>query len=147
VGSFNLGSTTTLNYSFAAKGTMADANFAQIGINRAGTFSAEGVAKYSALAGRPIATADDLAVAITEGSVKASQVTVDYVVVKGQKVILNTRTSTALNRAGVPQSEWIGKNVTGLEVPGMPGVTFDDLALQQTIRSKLPPTGTSTAPK
>jgi RHS repeat-associated protein len=126
---------------------LADANFAQIGINRAGVFSPDGIAKYSALAGRPIRTVDDLAGAIRAGDIKASQVVVDYVVLNGQKVILNTRTSTALARANAPQSTWAGRNVTGMDVPGMPGVKFDDLALAQTTRSKLPPTGTPIPPR
>jgi filamentous hemagglutinin len=129
-------------------GSVANANFAQSSINAAGTFSVEGAAKYTQLAGVPISTVDDLAAAIKNGLIKPSQLPVDYVVTAdGAQLILNTRTSVALSRAGVPQSRWYGVNQTGIQVPGMPaGITFNDLAAGQLARNKLPPTGTPNLP-
>ncbi|EEE02316.1 two-partner secretion domain-containing protein [Burkholderia multivorans] len=133
----------------AVAGAVANANFAQSSINVAGTFSAEGVAKYSQLAGIPIKTVDDLAAAIRSGRVSPSQLPVDFVVTQdGAQLILNTRTSVALGRAGVPKSEWYGANKTGVQVPGMPaGTTFNDLAAGQLRRNDVPPTGTPNLPR
>ena len=130
-------------------GSVANANFAQSSINAAGSFSVEGAAKYTALAGVPIQTVDDLATAIKSGLISPSQLPVDYVVTAdGAQLILNTRTSVALSRVGVPQSQWYGINQTGVQVPGMPaGTTFNDLAAGQLTRNKLPPTGTSNLPR
>jgi filamentous hemagglutinin len=130
-------------------GSVSSANFAQSSINAAGTFSAEGAAKYSELAGVPISTVDDLAAAIKNGLISPKQLPVDYVVTAdGAQLILNTRTSVALGRAGIPQSQWYGINQTGIQVPGMTaGTTFNDLAAGQLARNKLPPTGTSSLPK
>jgi hypothetical protein len=128
-------------------GAVADANFAQTKINKAQTFSPDGQKIYGEIAGHPITTVDDLAAAIRNKTINPSQVPVDYVVVEGKEVILNTRTSVALEEAGVPKSEWYGTNRTGQQVPGMPGKTFDELALEQTQRNGLPPTGTPTPPR
>jgi hypothetical protein len=133
----------------AGKGAVADANFAQSAIRADETFSKDGVAKYSNLAGRPIKNVTDLAAAIKDGAIKPSQLPLDYVVrPDGTKLILNTRTSVALDRAGIPKSEWHGTNQTGQLVPDPPpGVkTFDDLAKQQLQRNKLPPTGSPDVP-
>ncbi|PPA77508.1 hypothetical protein C4E15_05665 [Achromobacter spanius] len=43
--------------------------------------------------------------------------------------ILNTRTSTALEQAAIPRSEWFGRNQTGVEA--YPDKTFNDLATDQ----------------
>ena len=59
----------------------------------------------------------------------------------------NTRTSTALLRAGVPRSKLHGLNQTGNEIPNAPGITYDDLAKRQTINNRLPLTGTSAPPQ
>ena len=129
----------------AGAGAVADANFAQ---PRGGsTFSAPGKAVLSKVAGTTINTTDDLAAQLRSGSLKPSQVPVDYVVVQGQKVILNTRTSIALNKAGIPKAQWYGRNVTGVKVPGMAGKTFDDLCNMQTENNCLPPKGTPNMPQ
>jgi len=136
------------NSATAVMGSVADANFAQSSIRASELFSKEGVANYSQLAGRPINTVDDLAAAIESGAIKPSQLPVDYVVTTdGTKLILNTRTSVALDRAGVSKSDWYGTNKTGMSVPDMPGKTFDDLAADQIKNNKLPSTGTPTLPK
>ena len=129
-------------------GVLEGANFAQPKINKARTFSPEGQEKYSVLAGRPIKTVEDLVAAIQDGKIKPSQLPIDYVIIDGQKVILNTRTSAALEGADVPRSQWHGVDQTGVPVPGgSGGTTFDDLAKDQIRRNRLPTTGTPTPPK
>jgi len=132
----------------AAKGNVANANFAQPKIRANEVFSAEGAKKYSDLAGYPINTVDDLANAIKSGKINPSQIPVDYVVTAdGTKLILNTRTSVALDRAGIPKTDWYGTNQTGVQVPKMnSGVTFDQLALDQLKNNNLPSTGTPNMP-
>lgn len=124
-------------------GAVKGANFAQSRIRADQNFSKEGKENYSKLAGYPINTIDDLALAIQKGKIKVSQLPVDYVELKsGQKLILNTRTSTALNRARVSQDKWYGNNQTGIQVPDAEiGLTFDKLAQDQLKRNKLPETG------
>jgi filamentous hemagglutinin len=129
-------------------GSLADANFAQSTIRASESFSKDGIANYSQLAGRSINSVDDLAAALQSGAIKPSQLPVDYVVTTdGTKLILNTRTSVALDRAGVPKSDWYGTNKTGVSIPGMPGKTFDDMAADQLKNNKRPSTGTPTMPK
>lgn len=132
----------------AVMGSVADANFAQSTIRASEIFSQDGIAKYSQLAGKPINTVDDLAAALQSGAIKPSQIPVDFVVVAdGTKLILNTRTSVALDRAGIPKSDWYGTDKTGLPVPDMQGKTFNDLAADQLKNNKLPSTGTPVIPK
>ena len=77
-----------------------------------------------------------------------SQIPVDYVVTPAGKLILNTRTSVALSRAGIPKAQWYGTNQTGVQVPDAPlGTTFNDLANNQLINNGLPPEGTPNIPK
>jgi len=121
-------------------GTLADANFAQNNVVR-GTkpFSEDGQRIFTEAAGYPIETVDDLAEALRTGAISPSQVQVDYVVIDGQRLILNTRTSTALRKADIPQSQWHGRDQTGISVDD--GVTFDDLARAQLERNGLPTDG------
>ena len=52
----------------------------------------------------------------------------------GEKVILNSRTSVALERAGIPMKNWYGLNQTGrvaYETAEGRAVTFDELAKNQ----------------
>jgi len=44
---------------------------------------------------------------------KPGQVEINYVVRDGQTIILNTRSSQALEAAGIPRSQWNGVNRTG----------------------------------
>jgi RHS repeat-associated protein len=130
----------------ARPNTVTNANFAQSAINRAETFSKEGIKVYSKAAGRPINTVDDLVDAIADGTVDASQLAVDFVIKDGVKLILNTRTSTALTRAAVPRSQWYGRDVTGTRVPGLGQTTFDELAEAQLRNNNLAPQGTPNPP-
>ena len=108
------------------------AKFAQNKIGRRGVFSPKGQEIYSSLAGTSIKTVDDLAAAITDGLVNVKDVPVDYIMRNGEKVILNTRTTTALNRANVGMEDWYGVDRTGQKVPGHPqDKTFDQLAEDQ----------------
>ncbi|NMZ65918.1 filamentous hemagglutinin [Pseudomonas oryzihabitans] len=123
----------------AERGALTEANFAQNRIKSDRYFSPDGQKIYSGLAGKPIQTVDDLADALKVGAIKPSQLPVDYVDMNGTRLILNTRTSTALEQAGVPRSQWFGRNQTGVEA--YPGKTFNDLAADQLRNNKLPPTG------
>ncbi|CNK85518.1 Possible hemagglutinin (DUF638) [Yersinia intermedia] len=137
----------TIKGTTAERGSVANANFAQSKIRANETFSAEGAAKYSQIAGYPINTVDDLANAIRSGLIKPNQLAVDYVEMNGTKLILNTRTSVALDRAGVPKSDWYGTNQTNVGVPGMNGKTYNELAADQLKNNKLPETGSPAIPQ
>lgn len=123
----------------AERGTLTEANFAQNKIKADRSFSDDGQKKYSELAGTPIKTVDDLAGALRAGTIKPNQLPIDYVDMNGTRLILNTRTSTALEQAAIPRNEWFGRNQTGVEA--YPGKTFNDLAADQLKNNKLPPTG------
>jgi RHS repeat-associated protein len=127
------------------QGVLKEANFAQTSINKARVFSPEGQQIYSKIVGSPIKTVDNLVDALKNGLVTPKQLPLDYVIVDGQKVILNTRTSVALSEAGIPKSEWYGVNRTGQKITD--GITYDDLAKQQTNANELPQTGTQSTPK
>lgn len=137
---------TNMKKSPITKG-MEGSNFAQNKTKKSGEFSPEGQAKYSEIAGREIKTIEDLSQAIKDGVVTPEQIPVTFIEVDGKKVILNTRTSKALNDAGVDKKDWYGDNKTGESVPGMDGKTFDDLAKDQTTNNDLPDTGTSNDPQ
>ena len=111
---------------YPIKGTVAQANFAQIRARPNKAFSREGISKYSQIAGVEIRTVQDLTDALRSGQISAAQIPVDYVIIRGQPVIANTRTSTALMNAGIPMDQWVGVNRTGQQLfPGF-GRTFDD---------------------
>ncbi|WP_286916093.1 MULTISPECIES: DUF637 domain-containing protein [Pseudomonas] len=123
----------------AERGTLTEANFAQNKIKSDRSFSEDGQKVYSEMAGTPIKTVEDLASALRAGTIKPNQLPVDYVDMNGTRLILNTRTSTALEQAAIPRSEWFGRNQTGVEA--YQGKTFNDLAADQLKNNKLPPTG------
>ena len=123
----------------AERGVLTEANFAQNRIKSDRSFSPDGQRVYSDLTGKPIRTVDDLADAFKTGTIKPSQLPVDYVDMNGIRLILNTRTYTALEQAGIPRSQWFGRNQTGVEA--YPGKIFNDLAAGQLKNNKLPPTG------
>lgn len=80
-------------------------------------------------------TIDEVAAGLQNGSIRPEDVPIQYVVVDGKPVILNTRSSQALERAGIPRSQWNAKDVTN-----------DPDAFRryqnQITQSGLPPTGT-----
>jgi len=124
-------------------GLLKNANFAQNNIiPLTKEFSGDGIKIFSALAGKPIRTVGDLTDALRTGVLKPSQVPVDFVDINGTRLILNTRTSTALQNAGFSRSQFFGRNRTGQTAFG--STTFDDLARQQLKRNGLPSTGSPT---
>ena len=87
----------------AAKGIAADAQFAQ---KTYGTMFSNG----GTFAGKSV---DEVAAALRSGAMKPSEVPIDYIVRDGKTVILNTRSSQALDATGVARSEWNAVNRTG----------------------------------
>jgi RHS repeat-associated protein len=107
---------------------LENASFAQTTFREA--FSKEGKEELSKIIGRNIKTIDDLADAIRTGHVDPSKIPVNYIVRDGNTLILNTRTSEALRRAGIPRSRWNAVNVTGDEM-------FEDCLNKQLARNQL----------
>jgi filamentous hemagglutinin len=114
----------------AGAGSLTDGTFAQVKARPNKPFSEIGQDKYSDLAGEPIETVQDLTNAINAGKIDPVDITVDFVMVNGQPVIANTRTSTALTNAGVPQSQWNGVNQTGQ-------VQFGNQTFDQAVQNQL----------
>lgn len=79
-------------------------------------FSATGRKIHSETAGVKIRTIDDLADAIRSGQVAPEKIAVNYVERDGVRVVADTRTSIALERAGVDPAEWNWVNKTGDDV-------------------------------
>ncbi|MFV0408831.1 MAG: RHS repeat-associated core domain-containing protein [Paracoccus sp. (in: a-proteobacteria)] len=104
-------------------GILKDGKFAQVKAKPGKEFSAEGKRIYSNLAREEIKTVSDLANAIRSGKINPKDIEVNYVVIDGAPIIDNTRTSTALTDAGIPQSEWNAVNQTGKTQ--YPGKTWD----------------------
>ena len=134
----------------ATAGSVSKANFAQNNlIPPTKAFTKQGSKIYSDLAGTPIKTVGDLTAALKSGALKPSQIPVGYVNMNGTSLILNTRTSTALTNAGIPKSQWFGRNQTGataFRLPNGTPKTFDSLARDQLSRNGLPPTGAPSLP-
>ena len=57
-------------------------------------------------------THDELVDALKKGTVKPSDVEIDYIVRDGKRFILNTRTSMALEEAGISKNQWNVRNRT-----------------------------------
>lgn len=112
-----------------------NANYAQRTYNY--KFSVDGIKNYSKLAGEPINTVDDLANAIQSGKINVSDITVDYIVRDESTLILNTRTSQALIKAGIPRSLWYSIDRTGNEF-------YESLLTNQLTRNRLTSSGIST---
>src|SRR5690606_19498673 len=87
-----------------------------------------------AFAGR---TVDDVAEALRTGSMTPENVPIDFVVRNGNTLILNTRSSAALTKAGIPRSQWNAVNRTGQEF-------FENQLTNQLTRNNLSSAGTST---
>jgi RHS repeat-associated protein len=58
---------------------------------------------------------------IRTGVIRADQVPVRYVEIEGQNLIVNTRSSLALKRAGVPESQWNLIDTTATDAPKIHG--------------------------
>ena len=113
-------------YKRAAKRGLGNANYAQNTFGE--TFSAAG--KF---AGQSV---DDVAGALRSGKLGTADVPIDYIIRDGRTLILNTRSSQALTRAGIPRSQWNAVNRTGQS--GFEGRLSDQLR-----RNKLTSEGTS----
>ena len=83
-------------------------------------------------------TLDDVADALRNGSLKPSDVPIEFFTRgSGQQLILNTRSAEALRRAGIPRDQWTGSDIAG---------NFAALRrlAEQLQRNKLGPNGTPT---
>ena len=87
------------------------ANFAQK--TYSSKFSPEGQKFYSELVGKSIIEVNDLADAIKNNVINVRDVPIDFIVRDGHILILNTRSSQALIKAGIPRSKWNFRNRTG----------------------------------
>lgn len=123
-----------LAYQSGGTSVLDNANYAQK--TYSDTFSTEGIKKYSNLAGEPINTIDDLVKAISTGKIKVEDLPIEYIVRDGNTLILNTRTSQALTRAGIPRNQWVSIDRTGSSF-------FEDLLDGQLSRNKLTSKGIS----
>lgn len=61
----------------------------------------------------PINTVEDLANALKAGTIKPKQIPIDYFNTNDGRLMMNTRTTTALDAAGIPRSQWYGRDQTG----------------------------------
>jgi len=59
-------------------------------------------------------TIDEVVADIKSGKINPKSLEVQYAKIDGQTLIVNTRTSEALTRAGIPRSEWTAKDVTNI---------------------------------
>ncbi|WP_119392168.1 RHS repeat-associated core domain-containing protein [Taklimakanibacter lacteus] len=75
-------------------------------------FSAVGRRELSRITGQPITMIDDLAQGIKSGKIDPAKIQVQRARLNGIDYILDTRTTTALERAGIPRSKWNWKDVT-----------------------------------
>ena len=98
-----LGSASETASAFNNGGVLDDANYAQSTFSN--TFSADG--KF---AGQ---TVNEVAAQLQSGELSASDVPIEYINRDGNTLILNTRSSQALEQAGIPPSEWNAVDVTG----------------------------------
>ena len=117
----------------AESGVRATANFAQTSFREG--FSKAGSAELSKIAGAPIRTIDDLAGALRLGAIKPGQIPVNIINRGSNQLILNTRTAQALERAGIPRSQWNAVNQSG-------NAQFEAMLDAQLGRNQLGPSGT-----
>lgn len=75
-------------------------------------------------------TVDGVAEALKIGKLSAADVPINIVVRNGQKYILNTRSSAALIKAGIPRSSWNVINQTGV-------TSFENMLTGQLTRNGL----------
>jgi RHS repeat-associated protein len=81
-------------------------------------------------------TIDNVSGALRNGALSPADLPIDVVVRNGQTFILNTRSSVALTRAGIPRNEWNTMNRTGMSL-------YENLLSGQLRRNGLP-NGTGT---
>ncbi len=66
------------------------------------------------------ADVDVVAQKLSNGDLTPSDVPVQYIWVNGEKVVVNNRSTTALSKAGIPQSKWVTEDHTGRLPPDGP---------------------------
>ena len=82
-------------------------------------------------------TVQEVAAALRSGKMVAKDIPIDIVVRNGQSLILNTRSSAALTRAGIPRAQWNVVNRTGQDF-------FENQLTNQLTRNNLSSAGVST---
>ncbi|MBV7270725.1 hypothetical protein KCG49_16170 [Winogradskyella sp. WHY3] len=82
-------------------------------------------------------TIDDVVSLIKNGKATAKDLPIDVIVRDGNTLILNTRSSAALTKAGIPRNQWNVVNRTGQEF-------YENQLTNQLTRNKLTSSGTST---
>ncbi len=87
---------TVLTRASTVKFPLKNANYAQKDFSQ--NFSSDGI-----FAGK---TVDELATDIKLGRIDTKEVPIDFIVKDGNTLILNTRSAQALERAGIPRSQW-----------------------------------------
>ncbi|HYL99231.1 MAG TPA: hypothetical protein VEZ90_09770, partial [Blastocatellia bacterium] len=112
----------------SARGVLDDANFAQESYREG--FSKGGREELLKITGKPMRTINDLAEGITTRVVDPQRIPVNFVVREGNALMLNTRTVTALERAGVPRNTFNAIDRTGDPL-------FEQLLTDQLTRNKL----------
>ena len=75
--------------------------------------------------------------ALKNGKISVEDVPIDYIVRDGNTLILNTRSSQALIKAGIPRTEWNAVNRTG-------NVKFENMLSNQLSNNKLTTEGVET---
>ncbi len=116
-------------------GQVGSAKFAQETYKQ--EFSTDGKRIYTKLTGEDVNTIDDLSNLLKEGKINVSDIPIDYIVRDGNTLILNTRSSQALIKAGIPRTEWNAVNRTG-------NVKFENMLSNQLSNNKLTTEGVET---
>jgi hypothetical protein len=129
------GRTGDLHVDINNKVDIGNANFAQRDFRS--DFSKRGSRELSKLTGMNIRTTNDLVSGIQSGVIDPSIIPVNVIVRDGQTLILNTRTTNALQQAGVPRSSFNVINQTNNMTPVSGGKTFNDLLTEQLLRNNL----------
>jgi filamentous hemagglutinin len=114
---------------YKTTGVPQNANFAQKAYRE--QFSKKGIIVFKERGiEQNIKTIDDLAGGLRSGNISPDDVPVLYIVRDGNTLILNTRSAQALERAGIPRSEW--KGIDGSLTP-----MYESLLDQQLANSNL----------
>jgi RHS repeat-associated protein len=98
-----LGGIATLGQTTASN-PLSNARFAQAEFSK--NFSKQGNFKG--------ASVESVVAQLKTGQLKPSDVPVEYIVRDQNTLMLNTRSAVALTQAGIPRSEWVGKDMTGV---------------------------------
>ena len=100
------------------------------------TFSKTGQQILSRASGQSIKTIDDAVSALQSGKLSVADLPIDVITRDGKTLILNTRSSVALTKAGIPRSQWNIVDRTGQQL-------FEELLDGQLRRNNLTNAGTN----